>query len=102
MRWEGFPENMIYGAALPPSTMGHTMFKTLTATLVVGLVALGLTATPTTGQQPAADGPNLLANNQLGFPEGYREWVFLSAGLGMTYGPNVPAEGQSPSFTNVY
>jgi hypothetical protein len=82
--------------------MGHNMFKTLTAALVAGLVALGLTAAPTTGQQPAGDGPHLLANNQLAFPEGYREWVFLSAGLGMTYGPNVPAEGQSPSFTNVY
>ena len=42
------------------------------------------------------------ADGQLAFPSDYREWVFLSAGLGMNYGPNAPAEGQPQSFTNVY
>jgi hypothetical protein len=40
--------------------------------------------------------------NHLAFPDAYREWVFLSAGLGMNYGPNAPAAGQPQSFTNVY
>lgn len=35
-------------------------------------------------------------------PANYREWVFLSSGLGMTYGPNAPAAGSSPRFDNVY
>jgi hypothetical protein len=53
-------------------------------------------------QQTPVDGPVLQADNQLAFPVDYREWVFLSAGLGMNYGPNAPAAGQPQSFTNVY
>lgn len=36
------------------------------------------------------------------FPQNYREWVFLSSGLGMTYGPSAPAPGARPRFDNVY
>jgi Cytochrome P460 len=41
------------------------------------------------------------ANGQLKLPSDYREWVFLSSGLGMTY---KPAAGASdlPAFTNVF
>lgn len=40
------------------------------------------------------------ADNQLIRPTDYREWVFLSSGLGMTYGPNaIPGE---PRFDNVF
>ena len=53
-------------------------------------------------QQVTGDGPGLQADGQLAFPAGYREWIFLSAGLGMNYGPNAPAAGQPQSFTNVY
>jgi hypothetical protein len=53
-------------------------------------------------QQPASEVPNLGAGNTLTLPADFREWVFLSAGLGMTYGPNAPAAGQPQSFTNVY
>jgi hypothetical protein len=35
-------------------------------------------------------------------PANYREWVFLSSGLGMTYGPNAPAAGSRLRFDNVY
>lgn len=35
-------------------------------------------------------------------PTNYREWVFLSSGLGMTYGPNAPAVGSPLRFDNVY
>jgi hypothetical protein len=56
------------------------------------------------GQTPAAvpDGPVLAADHRLEFPADYREWTFLSSGLGMNYGPNAPAAGQPQSFTNVY
>lgn len=53
-------------------------------------------------QQPASEVPSLGAGNTLMLPADFREWVFLSAGLGMTYGPNAPAPGQPQSFTNVY
>src|SRR6185312_15694176 len=35
-------------------------------------------------------------------PSDYREWVFLTAGLGMTYGPNAPRAGQPAPFSNVF
>jgi hypothetical protein len=40
------------------------------------------------------------ANAQLKFPADYREWVFLSSGSGMTYGP--AARQGPPQFDNVF
>jgi hypothetical protein len=40
------------------------------------------------------------ADNQLMRPSNYREWVYLSSGLGMTYGP-AAAPGE-PRFDNVF
>jgi hypothetical protein len=53
-------------------------------------------------QQFVADVPDLRGGSMLTLPADFREWVFLSAGLGMTYGPNAPAAGQPQAFTNVY
>jgi hypothetical protein len=47
--------------------------------------------TPTT--MPRYDGAKLVR------PEGYREWVFLSSGLGMSYNPN---PGSTDQFTNSF
>ena len=53
-------------------------------------------AAPPSAVQYAADG-------QLKLPENYREWVFLSSGLGMTYGPAAEgAETRPPMFDNVF
>lgn len=46
-----------------------------------------------------AQAPRYSSDGQLTLPADYREWVFLSSGLGMTYQP-VAAEG--PAFTNVF
>ena len=35
-------------------------------------------------------------------PADYREWVFLTSGLGMTYGPNAVRPGQPAPFSNVF
>ena len=32
----------------------------------------------------------------------YREWVYLSSGLGMNYGPTAAGASAAPAFTNVY
>jgi len=66
------------------------------ALLAVLLIAPGLPA-----QQARPEVPDLAAGGMLTLPD-FREWVFLSAGLGMTYGPNAPAAGRPQSFTNVY
>ncbi len=46
-----------------------------------------------------SDGPQYTADGRLQRPQNYREWVFLSSGLGMTYGP---AAGADPRFDNVF
>ena len=42
--------------------------------------------------------PRYTADGQLTRPDNYREWIYLSSGLGMTYGPaKLPAGSASPS-----
>jgi hypothetical protein len=50
----------------------------------------------------AAPGPQFNAQDELQRPADYREWVFLTSGLGMTYGPAKAQPGQAPRFDNVF
>jgi len=54
-------------------------------------------------QQAWAEGPQYDKNGDMAFPKDYREWIFLTAGLGMTYGPagNTDAAA-NPRFDNVF
>ena len=52
--------------------------------------------------RPADAAARLTDDGRLVKPMDYREWVWLSSGLGMTYGPAAPAPGQDPSFDNVF
>jgi hypothetical protein len=60
------------------------------------LVAIAAAMTLGAGQ---ADGPKFTAGNQLMRPGNYREWVWLSSGLGMSY---AAAPGGEPIFDNVF
>jgi hypothetical protein len=63
------------------------------------VAALGTT---TDGQTPLqGDGPQYLNKVNLVRPPDYREWVFLSSGLGMEYNP-VPGTPGGNSFGNVF
>ena len=47
--------------------------------------------------------PRYSGDGQLTLPSDYREWVFLSSGLGMTYNPpNAPGMRMEPAFNNVF
>ena len=59
-----------------------------------------LAAAIAAGADVSQDGPQYTADGQLTRPQDYREWVFLSSGLGMTYGP-LAAPGE-PRFDNVF
>ena len=50
----------------------------------------------------AADGPQFTSDGQLMLPKNYREWVFVTAGIGMTYGSPESAQAQEPRFDNVF
>jgi hypothetical protein len=45
--------------------------------------------------------PRFGADNELMRPENYREWIYLSSGLGMSYGPNA-SNNPNPHFDNVF
>jgi hypothetical protein len=45
--------------------------------------------------------PRFGADNELMKPENYREWVYLSSGLGMSYG-SAAASNPNPAFDNVF
>jgi hypothetical protein len=68
------------------------------ALLVVLLIGVSLHA-----QQPRADEPRYTGDGQLMRPGNYREWIFLSSGLGMTYGVvESVANTFSERFDNVF
>jgi hypothetical protein len=52
-------------------------------------------------QQPAFE-PQFTPAGELLLPKNYREWVFLTSGLGMTYGPAASTEPENPRFDNVF
>ena len=63
------------------------VFSTVTIAAAIGLRLAGQ-STPEAGE------PRFLAHNELERPDNYREWVWLSSGLGMTYGPLAPSAGK--------
>jgi hypothetical protein len=65
------------------------------------LGALAAGAVASRAADPGAGAPEYTADGNLIFPSNYREWVYLSSGLGMTYSP--PSGGNAnPLFTNVF
>jgi hypothetical protein len=69
--------------------------------LLCFVLAIGATLTAL-GQAPAP-APQYTADGRLIFPKDYRQWVFLSSGLGMTYGPAGNTDGAgNPRFDNVF
>jgi hypothetical protein len=71
---------------------------------LLGVVAGVWMVAALSAQMPAraADAPQFNEAGQLVRPLDYREWVFLTSGLGMTYGPAAPAAGRPPMFDNVF
>jgi hypothetical protein len=81
-----------------------TLHLILAGGLVLVVAAFVSLAVPSAQQVPS-DGPQFTPANELIRPTDFREWVFVSAGLGMTYNEPAAAPGappRAPSFTNVY
>jgi hypothetical protein len=54
-------------------------------------------------QAPPGDEPRFTSDGQLVRPDKYREWIFLTSGLGMTYGPvEAVTSAANPQFDNVF
>lgn len=72
------------------------MWRACPFALAVTIVAVTTAAAP---PEESADKPQYNQSGELQRPENYREWIFLSAGLGMNYSP---APGSHDMFTNVF
>ena len=72
--------------------------------LLAALTFMCLTVSSQTtksAQAPPANEPRYTDDGQLMLPDNYREWIYLSSGLGMTYGPAANAS-PNPQFDNVF
>jgi Cytochrome P460 len=67
---------------------------------VLALVAATVGTTRTSGQQLQEE-PRYTSADELIRPDNFREWIFVTSGLGMTYNQPTGAP-RTPSFTNVY
>ena len=65
------------------------------------LIVLALGLSHAFGQDHSADQPQLGESGQLLRPATYREWIWLSSGLGMAYGP-AAQQSAEPPFDNVF
>ena len=66
-------------------------------------LAVALPVAASAGDSPAANprAPTYTADGRLIAPSGYREWVYLSSGLGMSYNPKAMASAE-PMFDNTF
>lgn len=77
-------------------------FKLIGAALVGGCLAWWM-AGPLRSEPAAGEGPQYTSDGRLKRPADYREWIFLSSGLGMTYGPAaMQMSADNPDFDNVF
>ena len=68
--------------------------------LLVWAIAFAVRSTPA-AQAPAPIGPQYAADEKLVRPTDYREWVYVTSGLGMTYGP-AQSTSAAGNFDNVF
>lgn len=67
------------------------------------LLVLAIVFVAAVSAQSIDDAPRFTSDGRLMKPENYREWIWLSSGLGMSYGPLSPARAnQDPPFDNVF
>jgi hypothetical protein len=84
--------------------IGHPLGSIECSMVKTWIIAVALLAQLGSGQPSAVpDGPRYSSDGAMLLPVNYREWVFLSSGLGMTYGPagQTDAAG-NPRFDNVF
>ena len=67
----------------------------------LALLALGAVWAPANqGSVPSANLPQYTSDGKLKFPANYREWIYLSSGLDMSYGPGAGMDHSM--FDNVF
>jgi hypothetical protein len=79
--------------------------RILTIFVITLTLALGTGSYVTLAQNPAtlsSDAPRFTQGGKLEFPENYREWIYLTSGLNMSYAPRVAGMARHDMFDNVF
>lgn len=92
-----FPAGRIVAILSYMDQIGNIV-KLSCAPIVIAILFQAFAAPKDSG---SAAEPQYTADGKLQFPAKYREWIFLSAGRGMTYGPSADPNGP-PLFDNVF
>lgn len=72
-------------------------------TRILILIALLSLSSKLAAQRTQPNEPRFTADGQLTRPDNYREWIYLSSGLGMTYASGAAAaNAANPRFDNVF
>src|SRR5215467_14325926 len=72
------------------------------ALAAVGIAIWAGTPRPTVRASEAVGTPQFAADGKLARPEGYRKWVYLSSGYGMSYSQTASSDQDHLMFTNVF
>lgn len=78
----------------------HKLAQWLASMAMIAIFFLAFAASQEAAQGSGAD-YSYTTDGKLNFPGNYREWIFLSSGSGMTYGPSADPHGP-PQFDNVF
>ena len=70
--------------------------------VIAGLLLMVVVASSMAGRFAGSDEPlRFTEKGEMVFPEHYREWVWLTSGIGMSYSPTAE-ESADPTFDNVF
>ena len=79
------------------------MKKVWPAVFVLSFAATGIALRLAGQQASTSEGPHFTKDGRLERPANYREWIWLSSGLGMAYGPAAQGNANAdPPFDNVF
>ena len=70
--------------------------------LILGLAWLAVAQAPQPNHQRVADAPSFTTDGKLEFPANYREWIYLTSGLDMSYAPRAAGMAGHSMFDNVF
>ena len=79
--------------------------RILTTLVIVLALAIGTGSRVTLAQTPAgssSDAPGFTQDGKLEFPQNYREWIYLTSGLNMSYAPRLSGMTGHDMFDNVF
>ena len=86
--------------------LGETVTMRILTIIVIALaLILGTGSHITLAQDPAAsssEAPHFTQDGKLEFPENYREWIYLTSGLNMSYAPSIAGRAGHDMFDNVF